>query len=98
MDIKEIIQLSRGKPGKRIYITSPQQAMPKQHDWLTFLNNSEYKTELIQFLVSYYKKEHVRAKLTIPLIITEGENTWQILPNSVQKLNDCNHHEADTRI
>ncbi len=65
---------------------------PLRAEWIV---DGMADVRFIQFIVSYYKNEHVRA---IPLIITEGENTWQILPNSVQKLNDCNHHEADTRI
>ena len=70
--IKEMIQLMRGKPGRRVHINSHHQAMPNQADWAAFLNNGENKTELIKFLLAYYKKEEVRTKLNMPLIITEG--------------------------
>ena len=40
----------------------------------------------------------MRTKLNMPLIITEGRNTCQIFQNFIQKLANCNHHEADTRI
>ena len=75
---KELTQRRRGIPGRRTHITSSEQSMPKRKDWDSFLRNSENKTEMIRFLVNYYKTDVVRSKLKIPLIVTEEENIWLI--------------------
>ena len=91
---KELTQRRRGVSGRRTH----EKSMPRGKDWDLFLNNSENKTELIQFLVNYFKTDSVRIKLTIPLTVTEEENTWLITQMSIEKLESCNHHEADTRL
>ncbi len=95
---KQLTQARRGVPGKRIFITSAEQSMPKGKDWDSFLKNSENKTELIQFLVEYYKLPTVRLKLKSPLTVTSEETTWHITSSSVTQLASSNHHEADTRL
>jgi hypothetical protein len=95
---KELTQTCRGAPGRRIHITSSEKRMPKGKDWDSFLRNSENKTELIRFLVSYYKTDAVRSKLNIPLTVTEEEKTWLITRVKIEQLESCNHHEADTRL
>ena len=72
--------------------------MPRGKDWDLFLHNTENKTELIQFLVKYVKTDSVRIKLTIPLTVTEEENTWLITQMSIKKLESCNHPEDDTKL
>ena len=95
---KELTQRRRGIPGRRTHITSSEQSMPKKKDWDSFLRNSENKTEMIRFLVNYYKTDVVRSKLKIPLIVTEEENTCLITNVKVEMLDSSNHHEADTRL
>ena len=48
--IKEMTQRSRGISGRRIFISNEGQTIPQNtNDWNNFLNNSENKTELINF-------------------------------------------------
>ena len=75
---KQLTQRRRGVSSRRTHITSTEQSMPKGKDWDLFLQNSENKTELIRFLVTYFKTDSVRSKLKIPLTVTEEENTWLI--------------------
>uniref|UniRef100_UPI00358E375C uncharacterized protein n=1 Tax=Myxine glutinosa TaxID=7769 RepID=UPI00358E375C len=72
--------------------------MPRGKDWDAFLHNAENKTELIKFMVTYFKSDSVRSKLRIPLTVTEEQNTWLITQTKFEQLESCNHHEADTRL
>ena len=47
-------------------------------DWESFLANGENKTELIHFLSIHYRSKNVYQSLKTPLMITDGELTWQI--------------------
>ncbi|MPD04419.1 hypothetical protein E2C01_100105 [Portunus trituberculatus] len=71
--------------------------MPKGKDWNIFLQSGDNKTELIKFLANHYKSDSFRSKLDIPLVFTESNNTWMITSQEVL-LEQCNHHEADTRV
>ena len=95
---KQLTQRRRGNPDRRVYITSAKQCMPKSSDWDSFLRNGENKSELIQFLVRYYKTDEARGNLRLPMIVTEEEKTWLITRTSIQELESCNHYEADTRL
>ena len=72
--------------------------MPTGKDWEAFLCNPENKTELIKFLVKYYKTDSMRLNLSLPLIITEEMNTWLITQSDISQLESSNHYEADTRL
>ncbi len=96
-NIKQLTQLRRGMPGRRIFITSPHQSMPKQNEWSSFLHNPENKTELIHFLVSFLKENRSHL-IRVPTIVTENEKSWLITPTTITELDDCNHYEADTRL
>ena len=72
--------------------------MPKAKDWESFLHSDENKAEFIKFLVDYLKEDNVRSKLSFPVIITEAASTWLITANNIEKLDSCNHREADTRV
>ena len=95
---KQLTQRRRGVSDRITHITSPEQSMPKGKDWDSFLQNAENKTELIRFLVHYFKTDSVRSKLKIPLTVREEENTWLITQTNIEKLESCNHDEADTRL
>ena len=95
---KELTQIRRGTVGRRIHITSSEQSMPRAKDWNMFPRNSENKTELIRFLVNYYKSDSVRSKLRLPLTVTEEDKTWLLTNTNVEQLDHCNHTEADTRL
>jgi len=49
-----------GHQGRRIFITERGQSMPQGKDWSAFLSSGENKTELIRFLVEYYKSQAVK--------------------------------------
>jgi len=42
-----------------IFITESEQSMPQGKNWSAFLSNGENKTELIRFLIEYYKSQAV---------------------------------------
>jgi len=51
-------QKRRGQSGhqeRRIFITESEQSMPQGKNWSAFLSSRENKTELIRFLIEYYK-------------------------------------------
>ena len=92
--VKQLTQLRRGTPGKRVYISSSQQSMPSGKAWQAFLHHPENKTELIHFLVKFMKEN--RNLLRIPTIVTENEKSWLLTTTAVIQLDDCNHIEAAT--
>ena len=96
-NIKQLTQLRRGMPRRRTFITSPQQNMPRQSEWKSFLHNPENQNELSHFLVTFLKE--IRSLLVrIPTIITENEKSWLLTTTSITELEDCNRFEADTRL
>jgi len=48
-----------GRQGRRIFITESEQSMPQGKNWSAFLSSGENKTELIRFLIEYYKSQAV---------------------------------------
>ena len=96
--IKAMTQKRKGHSGRKVLINEKGQAMPKGKDWNTFLQSGDNKTELIKFLANHYKSDSFRSKLDIPLVFTESNNTWMITSQEVLLLEQCNHHEADTRV
>ena len=96
--IKGLTQKRRGHAGRKVKITGKGQSMPQGRDWNTFLNSGENKTELIYFLANYYKCDSVRSSFDTPLVFTESNNAWLITSEDVLLLEQCNHHEADTRV
>ena len=72
--IKQFTQMRRGKPGRNVYITNMKQKMSKNKDWHTFLRNSHNKTEMISAIVGYCQSNEFRAKLDIPILITEEDH------------------------
>ena len=50
--------------GRNVYITNMKQKMPQNADWYSFLRNNNNKTELISALVSYFKSEEIRRKIS----------------------------------
>lgn len=96
--IKAMTQKRRGHSERKVLITEKGQAMPKGKDWNTFLQSGDNKTELIKFLANHYHSDSFRSKLDIPLVFTESNNTWMITSEEVLLLEQCNHHEADTRV
>ena len=96
--IKEMTQKRRGTTNRRIVIEGADQAMPKSREWPDFLSDGNNKTELIKFIATYCQSENFRSKLRIPMVITHEENAWLLTTEDVEKLPNCNHHEADTRI
>ena len=87
----------KGHSGRKVLINEKGQAMPKGKDWNTFLQSGDNKTELIKF-ANPYKSDSFRSKLDILLVFTKSNNTWMITSQEVLLLEQCNHHEADTRV
>ena len=56
------------------------------------------EVELIHFLANHYNSDSVRSKLDIPLVFTESTNASLITSANVCLLEQCNHHETDTRV
>ena len=96
--IKEMTQKRRGTTNRKIVIGGADQAMPKAREWPEFLSDGDNKTELIRFIASYCRNQEFKSTLKVPLVITYEENAWLVTPEEVDKLQNCNHHEADTRI
>ena len=92
--IKEMTQNRRDTTTRKIVIGRADQ----YRDWAAFLSDGENKTELIQFIVGYYKAGNFQRKLKIPVTITCGEDTWLLDTVDVHQFPSCNHHEAVTRI
>ena len=97
--IKQSIQIKRGQPGRRVYITSMMQKMPTRDDWDKFLNNGGNKSELAKAITDYYyKPKSIREKLEYPLVVAHEEKTLKITSNQVYDDLSYNHTEADTTL
>ena len=97
--IKQSIQIKRGQPGRRVYITSMMQKMPTRDDWDKFLNNGGNKSELVKAITDYYyKPKSIREKLEYPLVVAHEEKTLKITNNQVYDDLSYNHIEADTTL
>ena len=96
--IKQLTQMRRGKSGRNVYITNMKQKIPKNKDWHNFRRNSHNKTEMISAIVGYCKSKEFRARLDIPILITEEDHTWLVSKTGIDELPSSNHIVADTRI
>ena len=94
--VKQLTQHRRGNQGRRVFISSKEQTMPRKKYWDYFLRNAENKTSLIEFLVRF-AKENIKM-FSIPLLITENQSTWLISNWSITAQQPSNHFEADTRL
>ena len=58
---EEVSQVAKGEgcQGRRIFITQSEQSMPQGKNWSAFLSSGENETELIRFLIEYYKSQAV---------------------------------------
>ena len=74
--IKEITQNHRGTTIRKSIIGGTDQAMPKSHNWTTFLSDGYKKAVLIQFIAGCCKWGNCRRKLQMPVTITCGKDTW----------------------
>ena len=73
--------------------------MPQGEKWQSFLTVNENKSDLIQCFTQYLKHTSIaRFNITIPIIITEGANTFQIDISMCTVIDSCNHKEVDSRI
>ena len=69
--------------------------------WKNFLALSCNKTEVVKFLLSFWKRPECRVKLgQRALYVTQEEECWKLTSSSVEIVPElrCNHEEADTRI
>ena len=83
-----------------MYVTGMNQKMPKgKVKWFQFLSNGENKNDLMalfgEFLMS---SDAVALANGIPLIFCGRKEVLEILPDSVEVQQSCNHEEADTKI
>ena len=53
--------------------------MLKGNAWGNFFNNIENTKDLIRLVARYLTSADGRKQLTIPLVITEEEKTWEVL-------------------
>ena len=96
--IKQLTQDRRGTSGRRIYVTSTEQSMPKGSEWTNFLKNNSNKFNLIIMLANYFQRESIRNELQYPNVVTQEERTIRITKTGIEELENCNHAEADTCI
>ena len=96
-----------GQPGPRTQLTSVKQKMPLDEHWIKYLNNGENKNNLVSFFVEYLKLSHVRENLRYLYLfryfhciytINERKSVWKMSWDTVVKVFECNHEEADIRI
>ena len=69
--------------------------------WKNFLALPCNKTEIVKFLVSFWKKPECTAKLgQRVLYVTQEEECWELTSSSIDIVPElrCSHEEADTRI
>ena len=69
--------------------------------WKNFLALSCDKTEVVKFLVSFWKRPECTLKLgQRVLYVTQEEKCWKLTSSSVEIVPElrCSHEEADTRI
>ena len=65
--------------------------------WNKFLRNAKNKEELININVKFIKSNKLRQLINSPFIVT-AENKIYRFEEGQEKINECNHEEADTRI
>ena len=96
--IKAGTRETRGASSRRVYLQGFNQMQLQGREWQEFFNNIKNKEDLIHLAATFFKSEDAKAKLTLPLVLTDREKTWLIENNVSKPMFDCNHEEADTRL
>ena len=71
--------------------------MPAGMKWNEFLRNAKNKEELINIIVKFIKSSKGRQLTNSPFIVTVRGKIYGF-QDGQDKVNQCNHEEADTRI
>ena len=71
--------------------------MPAAMKWNEFLRNAKNKEELINIIVKFIKSNKGRQLINSPFVVTVGSKIYRFQEGQ-EKVNECNHEEADTRI
>ena len=89
----------RGTSSSKSNITGFEQNMPQSNNWHKFLNNSEFKDQLIEMMKQYVLEfgSGILPRST-PFITTSSEKEYLISPVGNQVISGCNHEDADTRL
>ncbi len=88
----------RGTSSKRVHLQSFDQKQLQGKEWQEFFNEIRNKEDLIHLATTFFKSEEAKAKLKLPLVVTDKEKTWLIEKNHSSAMFNCNHEEADTRL
>ena len=96
--IKAGTRKTRGTSSRRVHLQGFHQKQLQSREWQEFFNNIENKEELIHLATTFFMSEDAKAKIKLPLVITDKDKTWLIEKNCSSAMFDCNHEEADTRL
>ena len=65
--------------------------MPRGNKWIEFVSNGQNKTDLILLFAKFLRSDRgVRIMGSLPVIVTEEENTWHI-EGEITNIFKCNH-------
>ena len=67
-------------------------------DSANFFNNLEIKKDLVKLVCSYFQIDDCRNLFEFPLIISSGENIWNIAKETIEVLPISNHEKAETKL
>ena len=71
--------------------------MPAGMKWDEFLRNAKNKEEFINIIAKFLKSNKGRQLINSSFIIIVGDKIYEFQEGQ-DKVNKCNHEEADTRI
>ena len=94
---KNNTQEKRGEGHTKTAIEGFEQHMPAGMKWNEFLRNAKNKEEFINIIMKFIKSNKDRQLINSPFIVTAGEKFYEFQEGQ-DKVNKCNHEEADTRI
>ena len=87
----------RGEDHMKTVTEGFEQHMPAGMKWSEFLRNAKNKEELINIIMKLIKPNKGRQLINSPFIVTVGDKFYEFQEDQ-DKVNKCNHEEADTRI
>ena len=87
----------RGEDHMKTVTEGFEQHMPAGIKWSEFLRNAKNKEELINIIMKLIKPNKGRQLINSPFTVTVGDKFYEFQEDQ-DKVNKCNHEEADTRI
>ena len=97
LSTKKNTQNQRGENHIKTVIERFEQYMSAGMKWNEFLRNAKNNEELINIIVKFIKCNKRQQLINSPFIVTAGDNIYRFQEGQ-DKVNECNHEEADTRM